>query len=248
MTARALAGPVLASAIIAAWLGGFIHGVFFTRWTAAGIVAAPFLIVLQCWLSVGLFIVAHDCMHGSLAPGVPWVNRAFGRACLALYAGFSFDRLRPKHMQHHAHPGTRLDPDFSHSDPTRFLPWFAKFFRTYFGWTEFFALGVLLVSAIVLLHVNPANLIAFWGLPALLSAAQLFYFGTFLPHRHGPDPFGDLHNARSNEYSWLISLLTCFHFGYHHEHHSNPSVPWWRLPATRSQQPSVRNVTGPEWG
>ncbi|MFA9473554.1 MAG: fatty acid desaturase [Filomicrobium sp.] len=27
-----------------------------------------------------------------------------------------------------------------------------------------------------------------------------------------------------------MSLLTCFHFGYHHEHHLQPDVPWWRLP------------------
>jgi beta-carotene ketolase (CrtW type) len=30
-----------------------------------------------------------------------------------------------------------------------------------------------------------------------------------------------------------VSLLTCFHFGYHHEHHDTPWVPWWKLPAQR---------------
>ena len=73
----------------------------------------------------------------------------------------------------------------------------------------------------------------FWALPAILSAFQLFYFGTYLPHRAEDEAFGDAHRARSNDFSWTMSLLTCFHFGYHHEHHDNPAVPWWRLPATR---------------
>ncbi|HYD98464.1 MAG TPA: fatty acid desaturase, partial [Alphaproteobacteria bacterium] len=31
----------------------------------------------------------------------------------------------------------------------------------------------------------------------------------------------------------LVSLLTCYHFGHHHEHHLRPDVPWWRLPSLR---------------
>ncbi|WP_201448975.1 hypothetical protein [Sinorhizobium medicae] len=45
-------------------------------------------------------------------------------------------------------------------------------------------------------------------------------FGTYRPHRVGHIPFADKHRARSNEFSPLLSLLTCFHFGYHHEHHN----------------------------
>jgi beta-carotene ketolase (CrtW type) len=71
--------------------------------------------------------------------------------------------------------------------------------------------------------------------PALLSSLQLFYFGTYLPHRPGPDAFTDHHRARSNGYSEWLSLLTCFHFGYHHEHHRAPGEPWWRLPTVRRQ-------------
>ena len=74
-------------------------------------------------------------------------------------------------------------------------------------------------------------MLVFWALPALLSSVQLFYFGTFRPHRHDDSPFADDHNARSNGFGWLASLLSCFHFGYHHEHHLAPQVPWWRLPS-----------------
>ena len=35
--------------------------------------------------------------------------------------------------------------------------------------------------------------------------------------------------------AWLASLLTCFHFGMHHEHHLSPNTPWWRLPEARRE-------------
>jgi beta-carotene ketolase (CrtW type) len=31
-----------------------------------------------------------------------------------------------------------------------------------------------------------------------------------------------------------LSLLACFHFGYHREHHDNPSLSWYQLPAARA--------------
>ncbi len=232
---QAAIGLSLAGLIVGTWLCLHVYGVFFHRWTPVGIVAAPVLVALQCWLNVGLFIVAHDAMHGSLAPFRPGLNRAVGRLCLALYAGFSFDRLIGKHFDHHRHSGTADDPDFHADGPRRFWPWFVAFFRRYFGLREFFTLGFLIMAYTLVLGADPLNMALLWGVPALLSAVQLFYFGTYLPHRHEDEPFSDGHNARSNEFSWLVSLLTCFHFGYHHEHHDHPNVPWWRLPETRGQ-------------
>ena len=49
-----------------------------------------------------------------------------------------------------------------------------------------------------------------WALPALFSGFQLFFFGTYLPHRNNPK---SVHSARSNDWPYLISLLSCFHFG-----------------------------------
>ena len=78
---------------------------------------------------------------------------------------------------------------------------------------------------------RPEAVLLFWGVPAILSSLQLFAFGTWLPHRRGEQPFADRHRARSSGFGWFASLLTCFHFGYHHEHHDMPHLPWWRLPA-----------------
>ena len=86
-------GLSLAIAIISTWAIVHVYGVFFYRWSEWSVLTAPLLAALAAWLYVGIFIVAHDCMHGSLVPFRPEINRAIGRLCLILYAGFSFDEL-----------------------------------------------------------------------------------------------------------------------------------------------------------
>lgn len=236
-------GLGLAMLIITAFVSLHVYAVFFHPWSAAGLLWAPLLVPVLTWLSVGLFIVAHDAMHGSLAPGHPALNRAFGRLTLLLYAGFWMDRLSPKHFDHHRHVGTERDPDFHAPHPTRFWPWYLSFMRRYFGWREALVITAVVWTYVLLLGADVRNVLLYWALPAILSSLQLFTFGTWLPHRHQDQPFADQHRSRTNDYRWLASLLTCFHFGYHHEHHLSPGTPWWRLPEVRRQRRlSVPNV------
>lgn len=230
-------GVGLALAILAAWAITHAYAVFFHELGINSLVIGPLLVALACWLNVGLFIVAHDAMHGSLAPGQAAVNRLFGRLALALYAGFWFDDLRKSHFEHHRAPGTHEDPDFGTSPGL--VPWYAGFLRRYFGWPQFLALSAATL-ALRLAGAPFANILLFWALPAILSSLQLFYFGTYLPHRPSRDPFADDHRARSNAFGWLASLMSCYHFGYHHEHHLAPHVPWWRLPAERRRRARAR--------
>lgn len=232
-------GLALATAIIAAWIGLHIGLVFFWPVRPDTLIAAVPLILLQTWLSVGLFIVAHDCMHGSLIPYQPRLNRLIGRLCLFLYAGFSFDALNVEHHKHHRHPGSGEDPDFDDAPPHSFLLWFLKFFRHYFGWQQLVTILAVAAVYFAAFGVTGANMLLFWALPGLLSALQLFTFGTYLPHRPTNEPFVDRHNARTNDFPRWLSLLTCFHFGLHHEHHLYPSVPWWRLPSVRRARTSA---------
>ncbi len=227
-------GLGLAAAVVAGWLALHVLDVFLLPWHVA-LSLAPVLVALQCWLSVGLFIVAHDAMHGSLAPFRPAVNRGVGRVVLMLYAGIWYDALVSRHFAHHRAPGTAEDPDFSGDGHVAFWRWFGGFFAEYLSPGQ--VARLVLASTIYqwVLGVPLERLLLFWALPALLSALQLFYFGTYLPHRAEEAGFDDEHRARSNDFCWTLSLLTCFHFGYHHEHHDDPSVPWWRLPATRNR-------------
>jgi beta-carotene/zeaxanthin 4-ketolase len=227
MTSLALAGLV-----VLAWAALHVATIWFLDAPAYPLVALLALFGLT-WLSTGLFIIAHDAMHGAVAPGSPRLNAAIGQLVLWLYAGFSWRRLIVKHMAHHRHAGTEDDPDYG---PGSAVQWYAKFVRTYFGWREFWVLGsTVILYALILGDRWPY--VAFWAVPSILASMQLFFFGTYLPHmpRDG-EQFDDRHNARSSRLSDPLSLISCFHFGgYHHEHHLYPNVPWWRLPATRRQ-------------
>jgi beta-carotene ketolase (CrtW type) len=231
----------LAVLIVAAWLTIHVLAIFVIDWSKVSWLWAVPLVAVQTWLCVGLFIVAHDCMHGSLAPGRPWLNRAFGRLTLFLYAAFSYDRLLPDHHRHHKRPGTADDPDFDPDHPDAFLPWFGRFMGHYYGWREYFTMVAVMTVYVVLLTPPITALIVFYALPAGVSAVQLFYFGTYRPHRiEAGEVFEDAHNTRTDHFPWLVSLLTCFHFGYHHEHHASPTTPWWRLPAVRRAMAEAR--------
>ncbi len=223
-------GVVLAVGMILAWLAVHVFSVWFLDAPAHPVLAILCGAALV-WLSVGLFITAHDAMHGTVRPGHPRWNAAVGAVALMLFAGFSWRRLIVKHMAHHRFPGTADDPDFGDGGPLR---WYSAFVQEYFGWREFFLLGSSVILYAVVLGPRWPY-VAFWSVPSILASVQLFWFGTYLTHRPGVVPFTDRHNARSVRMNDALSLLTCFHFGgYHHEHHLHPSVPWWRLPASRA--------------
>lgn len=226
-------GLSLAAMIVGAWLSLHLYGVFFLDLASAPLWLTIGIVLGITWLSVGLFIVAHDAMHGSLAPFRPGLNWAVGQLCLGLYAGFRFSPLNVEHHRHHRHAGTADDPDFDDRPPHGVLAWYLDFMRHYFGLREYLVLNVLVGVYLFVFAAPLANVLIFWALPSLASSVQLFIFGTYLPHRPGADDFTDRHRTRSNAYPAWLSLLTCFHFGYHHEHHDQPSVPWWRLPLAR---------------
>jgi len=236
MTARlqTMTGLALAAAMIAGWLTLHVIGIFFydlpgSPWLVAAVM------LIQTWLSAGMFIVMHDCIHGSFAPGHPRLNRMVGRLCAGLYACFGYRTLEVNHHRHHRHAGTADDPDFDARDPRAFARWYFHFFAGYYSHGQ-----ILRITAVALAYMalgaRLENIVLFWAVPALLSSVQLFLFGTWLPHRHGGAPFADGHNARSTRVGWLGSLISCFHFGgFHHEHHLHPGLPWWALPQARKR-------------
>jgi beta-carotene/zeaxanthin 4-ketolase len=230
---QTLVGVGLACAILGSWLAIHLWGVFAFRITATTWPLVLPIAAIQCWLSVGMFIVSHDAMHGSLAPGRPRLNGAIGAALLFLYAGFGWRRMRDAHFAHHRAPGSADDPDFDADHPRHFGRWYLTFLRRYFGWQSGLYVSTVVTLYWLVLGARVENIVLLYGLPAIASSLQLFYFGTFRPHRHEDERFADRHNARSEGFGPMASLFTCFHFGYHHEHHLSPDVPWWALPARR---------------
>ncbi len=192
-------------------------------------------ILWQTFLSTGLFITAHDAMHGLVYPHNRSINDRVGTLVALLYALFPYKKLLHNHQLHHRYPATHNDPDYYEGGHETPLAWYVHFIKTYFRWRQLFKLiGVILV-AILVLQVHVTNLVLFWIVPLILSSAQLFYFGTFLPHRKPKDGYTNQHHAQSLRLPWVLSLITCYHFSYHQEHHQFPHVPWWQLPTYRIQ-------------
>jgi beta-carotene/zeaxanthin 4-ketolase len=186
------------------------------------------LVGWQTWLYTGLFITAHDGMHGSIHPS-PQLNRSIGQLCLWLYAGFDYSQLLAKHQLHHQYPASDRDPDFHDVQTAHFWGWYGHFVCEHISWQQLLNLVVMFGIYAIICHFSIVNIILFWIVPSLLSSLQLFYFGTFLPHREPEGGYTNPHRATTIDRSTWWSLITCYHFGYHYEHHHSPQTPWWRL-------------------
>ena len=221
--------PAVGAAIIAAWGA---HLAWMLRMDCAFAVACAHVAV-QSFLCTGLFITGHDAIHGLAARGRPRLNRALGATALFLYGGFRYDRVARAHAIHHARPASAFDPDFTLDKQEKFGRWLASFAFRYFGWREFARMH-LHVALVWLIGGALWKAVVYLGLPAWISALQLFCFGVYLPHRTDRRrPFTTEHRARSASFPRWLSLATCYHFGYHHEHHEYPGAPWWTLPRIR---------------
>ncbi|MDJ0798279.1 MAG: fatty acid desaturase [Calothrix sp. MO_167.B12] len=187
-------------------------------------------ILLQTFLDTGLFITAHEAMHGLVCPQNPTLNRGFGVLAISLYGLFDYEKLLRKHWLHHHYPASIKDPDFHDGKDARWFAWYLNFLKGYWHWGQFgCSLGIVILLGYTF-HLAPVNLGLFWALPLSLSSLQLFYFGTFLPHRQPLGGYDNFHRANSTKLPILWSFLSCYHFGYHREHHEHPHVPWWQLP------------------
>ena len=196
----------------------------------------PVSILFQTFLYTGLFITAHDAMHGTVCPAQPRINNIIGAIAVRLYALFSYRKLLEKHWEHHRTPASERDPDFHDGQHSGFLAWYLRFMKTYLSWKQVVGMAIVFQIMEYGLEISSLNLILFWVAPALLSTVQLFYFGTYLPHRMPAGGYNNPHRAQSNAYPTFCSFITCYHFGYHREHHEYPYIPWWQLPKIRKMR------------
>lgn len=178
------------------------------------------MILVQMHLYTGLFITAHDAMHGTVSSNKV-LNNLMGWICTILYACFSFTKLNQKHHKHHRHVHTDLDPDFHEGS---FFRWYYRFIKEYITWWQIVSMAI--IFNILKFWFAEVNLVVFWVLPSLLSTFQLFYFGTWQPH-HGEH--NNKYQSRTQTKNHVTAFFSCYFFGYHYEHHDSPGTPWWRL-------------------
>lgn len=241
MPATSRLGLLLALGIVIAWLltlGSLLV-------TAPGqlpwavVVAA---VLLRTLLQTGLFIVAHDCMHGVLLPAAPRWNHRFGAVLLALYAALPYASCWANHRRHHRFTASARDPDFHDDPPGGPLAWYRHFMASYLSIPQMGCLlggwALLAVLAMAATAAAWLNLLLYVILPLLLSSLQLFVVGTYWPHRRQRGPQGDRHASSLDLPVWL-SLLACYHFGYHRVHHDWPQLPWFALPSAHRRGRSL---------
>jgi beta-carotene ketolase (CrtW type) len=223
-------GLLIAWVIILTWLGHLVWLLAFSEWP----VTSPWVllsIAVQTYLYTGLFITAHDAMHGLVSTHRP-VNRAIGNVATFLFAALSYTRLKEKHQLHHRYPGGADDPDF-YTGSQNFFKWWFSFMRNYITWPQIIILAI--VFNVLQIWIPQWKLLLFWILPSILSTFQLFYFGTYRPHRLPHEASMMPHHARSQKRSHWRAMISCYFFGYHFEHHAFPGTPWWKLYQIKNQ-------------
>jgi beta-carotene/zeaxanthin 4-ketolase len=215
------AGVLIAMLILSLWFTNLYVFTFHTDARFSSILT--YLgILLQTHLYTGIFITAHDAMHGAVSENKK-LNLWIGRISAVLFAYNHFGKLNRKHHLHHRFVASEQDPDYYNGT---FFVWYYHFALQYVSFWQILAMAV---SYNLLKLVLPyENLIVYWMLPSILSTFQLFYFGTYLPHK-GEHDAANMHRSRSQPRNHVWAFLSCYFFGYHYEHHDAPSTPWWRL-------------------
>ncbi len=214
-------GTIIGISIIVFW---FISLVLLLNWQFNyANPAVYFLILLQTHLYTGLFITAHDSMHGTVSKNKT-VNKILGWITSILFAFNFYDFLFEKHHEHHKYVASDKDPDYHESGKLGI--WYWNFIKRYTNLKQLVLMGTTLTVLSFIFAIE--NVLLFWMLPSILATFQLFYFGTYIPHKNGHE-HNNKHNAKTQNKNHFWAFITCYFFGYHYEHHDAPGVPWWRL-------------------
>lgn len=191
---------------------------------------------LRTFLHTGIFIIVHDAIHGVVSQNHK-INNLIGHVTAFMYALLPYQTLAKNHHQHHQYPVTENDPDFYEAEAHNYFLWYASFMKSYQQGKQFWILfwGMTVIFwCLISLGIEVANIFLFWVIPIILSSLQLFTFGIYFPHRPDAKGYLDCHRARSNNFSVFWSFISCYHFGYHWEHHQYPNLPWYKLPLVRN--------------
>lgn len=215
-------GIFIACGIIVAWflLLFYLLAAYTINWYSP---LTYLFVLLQTHLYTGLFITAHDAMHGTISPDKK-VNKRIGQLAALLFAYNSYNRLYPRHHEHHRFVASDKDPDYHKSQ--HFFIWYFSFLKQYITWWQIVAMAI--TYNLLKLVFPQENVILFWIVPSILATFQLFYFGTYLPHR-GDHSMADKHKSGSQPKNHFWAFMSCYFFGYHWEHHQYPATPWWKL-------------------
>ncbi|PMB39889.1 beta-carotene ketolase, partial [Fischerella thermalis CCMEE 5205] len=127
-------GLSIATLIVIVWTASLI--LLFTVNISEHILVLLLAILFQTFLFTGLFITAHDAMHGVAFSQNLNINHLIGTISLFLYGFLSYKTLLKKHWMHHNHPASELDPDFHDGEHKKFFAWYFYFMKNYWSWGQ----------------------------------------------------------------------------------------------------------------
>jgi len=221
-------GVLIASIIISLWGVNLVYSLFNVDVSFS----SPYFylhILAQGYLYTGLFITAHDAMHGTISKNKK-INYSIGWLCTFLFAGLSYSKLLENHKLHHNFPGESSDPDFNIKSQNFFV-WFSVFMYRYVTLRQIIIMAI--IFNLLKIQFAEISIWSFFVIPVVLGSLQLFFFGTYLPHRYPHSEEMNPYNARTLKKNHFLAMITCYFFGYHHEHHHQPYLPWWKLYTTK---------------
>jgi beta-carotene ketolase (CrtW type) len=215
-------GVIIAIVIISLWT---LSLVFWLHWATDFYNPITYVgIIVQTHLYTGLFITAHDSMH-SVVSSHKILNHFIGRLCTILFAFNFYGNLLKKHHEHHRFVATKHDPDYHESG--NFWRWYISFTMQYVNIWQFILMAI--AFNVLILYFQEINVVIYWMIPSILSTLQLFYFGTYLPHKNEHLTPSNIYFSKSMRLNHTLAFLSCYFFGYHYEHHAYPHTPWWLL-------------------
>ncbi len=222
-------GVLISLTVILIWL---LHFIFCLKYVSVDFSSIFFYmhVLFQSYLYTGLFITSHDAMHSTVSSNKK-LNHFIGALSSYLFAGLSYKKLKENHFKHHKSPCSEDDPDF-YIKSQNFFIWFYFFMKRYV--TILQIIIVALLFNLLKIFYPEKSIWFFMVAPALLGTLQLFYFGTYLPHRKPHVENMNPHNARTLKKNHFVAMLSCYFFGYHFEHHDGPHIPWWKLYRTKN--------------
>jgi len=224
-------GLVIAITVISVWLSHLLYCLYFI-FPFENILVTILHVLIQAYLFTGLFITAHDAMHGTVSRNKT-INKLIGIISCFLFAGLSYKRLIHSHALHHKHPtDTEKDPDFHHSN--NYYLWFFSFIVRYTTISQIVIMAI--TFNLLKIWFLESSILVFWVIPSLLGTVQLFTFGTYFPHKKPHTAAMQPHFARSLRKNHIVAMITCYFFGYHAEHHQYPHIPWWKLYSVKTNQ------------
>ena len=185
------------------------------------------LCLIPAHLYTGLFITAHESWHGNISTHKT-LNKFIGVLACALFAYNSYNKIQTGHHKHHSHPTSDHDPEFSKT--RKFFPWLFSFIFHYLTIWQFVFMAI--TTTVMLEFFNTGNIILYYLAPTFIATIQLFYFGTYLPHR---GEYENKHQSGTQKKNHVWAFLSCYFFGYHYEHHYSPRTPWYQLYKLKEQ-------------